>query len=91
MLSKIDWSGVIEKVIGGLIVAAILAIVGWAKSLRFRLFLKRLWNTVIEWLMQFHRINLNMLLWPWTDSPQVVGDRVKNMPRQAICAASGGD
>ena len=50
MLSKIDWSGVMEKVIGGLIVAAILAIVGWAKSLRFRLFLKRLWNTVIEWL-----------------------------------------
>ena len=42
-------------------------------------------------LMQFHRINLNMLLWPWTDSPQVVGDRVKNVARQAICAASGGD
>jgi hypothetical protein len=48
--AKIDWSGVIEKVIGGLIVAAILAIVGWAKSPRFRLFLKRLWNTVSEWL-----------------------------------------
>ena len=42
-------------------------------------------------LMQFHRINLNMLLWPWADSPQVVGDRVKNVSRQAICAASGGD
>jgi len=43
------------------------------------------------YLVQFHRINLNMLLWPWADSPQVVGDRLKNVSRQAICAASGGD
>lgn len=50
MLHEIDWSDVIGKVIAGLIVAAILAIISWAQSPRFRRFLKRLWNTVIDWL-----------------------------------------
>ena len=34
-------------------------------------------------LVQFHKVNLNMLFGPWTDSLPVVGDRVKK------CAQTG--
>ena len=35
------------------------------------------------YLLQFHKVNLNMLFGPWTDSLPVVGDRVKK------CAQTG--
>ena len=66
MLLQINWPDVIGKVIAGLIVAAILAIISWAKSPRFRLLLKRLWNTVIEWLRRQWRyiVVISILLTP---------------------------
>ena len=36
-----------------------------------------------RYLVQFHKVNLNMLFGPWTDSLPVVGDRVKK------CAQTG--
>ena len=40
-------------------------------------------DVVLFYLVQFHKVNLNMLFGPWTDSLPVVGDRVKK------CAQTG--